>query len=72
MNTLIERLRAGTGGGSHWMELHKEAADRIEELEARLLANFICPNCGAEMLEYKKNQAKCQQWACGYRQEQKP
>ena len=33
---LVKRLRAGTGGGKHWMDLHTEAADRIEELEAKL------------------------------------
>ena len=33
---LVKRLRAGTGGGKHWMDLHTEAADRIEGLEAKL------------------------------------
>ena len=33
---LVKRLRAGTGGGKLWMDLHTEAADRIEELEAKL------------------------------------
>ncbi len=33
---LIERLRAGTGGGSHWMELEAEGADAIEALQARV------------------------------------
>jgi hypothetical protein len=33
--TLIERLRAGTGGGGkHWMLLHEEAADEITRLTA--------------------------------------
>jgi hypothetical protein len=43
---LVKRLRAGTGGGKHWMDLHTEAADRIEELEAErdaaLVALFEC------------------------------
>ena len=34
--TLVERLRAGTGGGKHWMDLHTEAADEIERLQAAL------------------------------------
>ena len=33
---LVRRLRAGTGGGKLWMDLHTEAADRIEELEAKV------------------------------------
>jgi hypothetical protein len=33
---LVKRLRAGTGGGKLWMDLHTESADRIEELEAKL------------------------------------
>ena len=33
---LVKRLKAGTGGGKHWMELHEEDADRIGELEAKL------------------------------------
>lgn len=36
MTNLIERLRAGTGGGKHWMDLHEEAADEIENLRAAL------------------------------------
>lgn len=32
---LIERLRVGTGGGKHWMELESEAADAIEALQSR-------------------------------------
>ena len=27
---LVKRLRAGTGGGKHWMDLHTEAADAID------------------------------------------
>jgi len=44
---LVKRLRAGTGGGKQWMELHEDAADRIEELEAdnkalrRMLAEVV-------------------------------
>lgn len=34
--TLVERLRAGAGGGKHWMDLHTEAADEIERLTAAL------------------------------------
>ena len=30
---LITRLRAGTGGGKHWMDLHEEAADGLERLQ---------------------------------------
>jgi hypothetical protein len=36
--TLIERLRAGTGGGKHWMLLHEEAANEITLLRAELEA----------------------------------
>ena len=36
MSELIERLRAGNGGGKEWMELHKEAADEIERLREKL------------------------------------
>ena len=38
---LIERLRAGTGGGKHWMELEGEAADTIERLELEAVAASI-------------------------------
>jgi hypothetical protein len=31
---IVERLRAGTGGGKHWMLLHEEAADEITRLTA--------------------------------------
>jgi hypothetical protein len=31
---LVKRLRAGTGGGKLWMDLHTEAADRIDQLVA--------------------------------------
>lgn len=36
---VVERLLAGAGGGSHWMELHREAASAIQSLreEVRLL-----------------------------------
>lgn len=36
---VVERLLAGAGGGSHWMELHREAAGTIQSLreEVRLL-----------------------------------
>jgi len=36
MSELTERLRAGAGGGSHWMELHREAADALEAQEAKI------------------------------------
>ena len=36
MTDLIERLRAGTGGGKHWMDLHTESADTIEAQAERI------------------------------------
>lgn len=36
MADIVERLRAGTGGGKHWMELHEEAAAEIERLRLSL------------------------------------
>jgi hypothetical protein len=42
MSDLIERLRAGTGGGKEWMELHKEAADEIEQLRQWKVAYELC------------------------------
>ena len=39
MTDIVERLKAGTGGGKHWMELHEEAAAEIERLRAAL--NYI-------------------------------
>ena len=38
MDDLVKRLRAGTGGGKPWMDLHEEAADRIEALERQVKA----------------------------------
>ena len=38
MGDLVKRLLAGTGGGKPWMDLHGEAAARIEALEARVAA----------------------------------
>ena len=38
MDDLVKRLRAGTGGGKPWMDLHEEAADRIEALEHQVKA----------------------------------
>lgn len=32
MSDIVERLIAGSGGGSHWMELHREAAEEIKQL----------------------------------------
>lgn len=46
MTDLIERLRAGSGGGKHWMELHTEAADEIERLRGWLEGDANCPCCG--------------------------
>ena len=45
MTDLIERLRAGTGGGKHWMDLHTEAADEIERLRSYLAYDANCPCC---------------------------
>lgn len=45
MTNLIERLRAGTGGGKHWMDLHTEAADEIERLRGWLEGDANCPCC---------------------------
>ena len=36
MTDIVERLKAGTGGGKHWMELHEEAAAAIVRLCAML------------------------------------
>ncbi len=49
MKDLIARLRVGTGGGKHWMDLHEEAADEIERLTAeRWLAIQIAADLAIE------------------------
>lgn len=45
MTDIIERLRAGTGGGKHWMDLHNEAADEIERLRAEREVCGTGANC---------------------------
>ncbi len=48
MTDLVKRLRAGTGGGKHWMDLHTEASDEIERLRGWIAAGGAnCPCCGA-------------------------
>jgi hypothetical protein len=43
MNNIIERLRAGTGWGKPWMDLHTEAADTIARLqgEAKVMVSLL-------------------------------
>ena len=42
MSDLTERLRAGAGGGKHWMELHTEAANEIDRLRRIEAAAVAC------------------------------
>ena len=52
--TLFERLRAGTGGGKHWMDLHEEAANEIE----RLRENVVMLRATMEDATYQLSKAR--------------